>query len=53
MIPLDSKRASHFVAVVRPECVAEAMPSWVSALRVPGSWAAVEERWVRMRTGVA
>ena len=35
--PDDSIRASHFVAVVRPEWVAAAMPSCVSPLRLAGS----------------
>ena len=45
-------RASHFVAVVRPEWVAAAMPSCVRTLRLAGSWLAVDERCVRIRTGV-
>jgi len=52
MSPIDSILASHFVAVVRPEWVADAMPSCVRAPSVAGSADAVEERWVRTRIGV-
>src|SRR5207237_198383 len=51
MSPIDSILASHFVAVVRPEWVADAMPSCVRAPSVAGSADAVEERWVRTRIG--
>src|SRR5205823_6625245 len=35
--PAAPMRASHFVAVVRPECVAAAIPSCVRALKLAGS----------------
>jgi len=45
-------RASHFVAVVRPDRVAEAMPSCVTAARAAGSWAADADKWIRTRIEV-